>query len=184
MGITQQEARDGDQVRGQYAYVNPNGALVTMGYEAGPMGYTQTVDTQEGFVQVKNVAKNTQQSSSSSSSGGFNSNAATGFTSNAAGFSSNSASSNFNGFSSGSSSSQGVRGGQVSTTSTVSAIDENALINQIIAVLQPQISSAVNSAVRQQQQTVTRTVQRTTASGLRQVGGAVAGDRLTPLFGN
>merc|ERR1712098_226994 len=183
MGITQQEARDGDQVRGQYAYVNPNGALVTVNYEAGPMGYTQTVDTWEGFVQVKNVAKNTQQSSSSSS-GGFNSNAATGFTSNAAGFSSNSASSNFNGFSSGSSSSQGVRGGQVSTTSTVSAIDENALINQIIAVLQPQISSAVNSAVRQQQQTVTRTVQRTTAGGLRQVGGAVAGDRLTPLFGN
>merc|ERR1711929_65764 len=49
-------------------------------------------------------------------------------------------------------------------TTTTSGLDQEALIAQILAVLQPQISSAGNTAVRQQQSTTTtsfRTVGQT-----------------------
>nr|XP_040583497.1 larval cuticle protein A3A-like [Lepeophtheirus salmonis] len=45
--INQQEARDGDFVTGQYTYVDPNGALVTVTYEAGPEGYSESRDVQK-----------------------------------------------------------------------------------------------------------------------------------------
>merc|ERR1712180_261940 len=35
--ITQNEARDGDEVTGTYSYVDPNGDLITVNYQAGPM---------------------------------------------------------------------------------------------------------------------------------------------------
>merc|ERR1712115_623551 len=44
--ISQTENRDGDSLTGTYSYVNPDGALITVNYEAGPMGYTQTLDQQ------------------------------------------------------------------------------------------------------------------------------------------
>merc|ERR1712037_321895 len=51
--ISQNEQRDGDSVTGSYSYVDPNGDLITVNYEAGPMGYTATTDKQEGFVAIK-----------------------------------------------------------------------------------------------------------------------------------
>merc|ERR1711892_1207788 len=51
--ISQEEARDGDDLSGTYSYVDANGALVTVNYEAGAMGYSETRDLQEGFVQMK-----------------------------------------------------------------------------------------------------------------------------------
>merc|ERR1711862_987469 len=51
--ISQNEQRDGDNVQGSYSYVDPNGALITVNYEAGPMGYSATTDKQEGFVTVR-----------------------------------------------------------------------------------------------------------------------------------
>merc|ERR1711922_77710 len=57
-------------------------------------------------------------------------------------------------FGSGSAFGSNSSGQKVSTvTTTTSALDQEALIAQILAVLQPQISSAVNTAVRQQQST-------------------------------
>merc|ERR1712123_218448 len=50
--ITQSENRDGDTLTGMYSYVNPDGALITVNYEAGPMGYSQTLDQQDGFVSI------------------------------------------------------------------------------------------------------------------------------------
>merc|ERR1711983_432684 len=50
---TQTEERNGDEVNGKYSYVDPNGDLVTVNYQAGPMGYTATTDTKKGFVDVK-----------------------------------------------------------------------------------------------------------------------------------
>ncbi|CAB4054356.1 unnamed protein product [Lepeophtheirus salmonis] len=50
--INQQEARDGDFVTGQYTYVDPNGALVTVTYEAGPEGYSESRDVQKGFILI------------------------------------------------------------------------------------------------------------------------------------
>merc|ERR1712021_30883 len=51
--ISQEEARDGDNLSGTYSYVDADGALVTVTYKAGAMGYSETRDKQEGFVQMK-----------------------------------------------------------------------------------------------------------------------------------
>ena len=65
------ESRSGESVTGSYSYVDPNGALITVNYVAGPEGYSETRDVQENFVQirprpVKNVAV-----ASSPANGGF-----------------------------------------------------------------------------------------------------------------
>jgi len=122
--ISQSENRDGDTLTGMYSYVNPDGALITVNYEAGPMGYSQTLDQQDGFVSInpRPVKAAVATSSTSSASGSSSGSAFSGATSSAsnAGFSS-------------------------STSS--SSLDQSALIAQIISALQPQISSAVQSAI-------------------------------------
>merc|ERR1711881_646049 len=45
------------------------GALITVNYEAGPMGYTQTLDQQDGFVDIKPKPVKVATSSSSSTWG-------------------------------------------------------------------------------------------------------------------
>merc|ERR1712106_902364 len=116
--------RDGDTLTGMYSYVNPDGALITVNYEAGPMGYSQTLEQQDGYVYInpRPVKAAVATSSTSSASGSSSGSAFSGATSSAsnAGFSS-------------------------STSS--SSLDQSALIAQIIAALQPQISSAVLSAI-------------------------------------
>merc|ERR1711936_521285 len=118
--ISQSENRDGESLTGTYSYVNPTGALVTVNYEAGPDGFTQTVDQQEGFVTIR--AKPVRTTATAGS---------------------------------------GVRGrsGAVSrfsgSTSSSSSVDQSALIAQIIAALQPQISSAVQSAISSSRTTST-----------------------------
>merc|ERR1712128_199016 len=122
--ISQSENRDGDTLTGMYSYVNPDGALITVNYEAGPMGYSQTLDQQDGSVSInpRPVKAAVATSSTSSASGSSSGSAFSGATSTAsnAGFSSSSSS---------------------------SSLDQSALIAQIIAALQPQISSAVQSAI-------------------------------------
>merc|ERR1711887_198592 len=56
--ISQSEARDGETLTGTYSYVNPVGSLITVEYEAGPMGYTQTTSEQAGFVQIRSKSDN------------------------------------------------------------------------------------------------------------------------------
>merc|ERR1711881_433746 len=116
--ISQSEDRDGDSLTGTYSYVNPDGALITVNYEAGPMGYTQTSSEQDGFVDIKPKPVKVATSSSSSGSG-----------------------SRFSGATSVASNTG------VSTTSSSSSVDQSALIAQIIAALQPQINTAVQSAI-------------------------------------
>merc|ERR1740128_1318961 len=128
--ISQSENRDGDALTGTYSYVNPDGALITVNYEAGPMGYSQTLDQQDGFVSIRaQPAKASVATSSVSSASGSR-------------VTSSSSGSRF----SGASSSTGVASG-ISSTSSSSSLDQSALIAQIISALQPQISSAVQSAL-------------------------------------
>jgi len=55
--INHEENRDGNEVAGSYSYVDPNGALITVNYEAGAMGYNVIgTDKQEGFVQIRQQA--------------------------------------------------------------------------------------------------------------------------------
>merc|ERR1711962_603336 len=164
--ITQNEARDGDEVTGTYSYVDPNGDLITVNYQAGPMGYTQTLDKQVGAVQITAKPVRTQavsQAGNSGSSTSFNSGSSFGSQSGSSSFNSQSGSSSGSlsgssfgsqsgsSFGSQSGSSFGSQSGFSSTTSSSSGLDQSALIAQILSVLQPQISVAVNSAVAAQQ---------------------------------
>jgi len=105
--ISQQEQRDGDNLTGSYSYVDPNGSLVTVTYEAGAMGFSATSEKQDGFVSI-NSRKNKK---STSSAGPVRTRTSS------------------------------------SSSSSSSSLDQNALIAQIIATLQPQINSAVQSAL-------------------------------------
>jgi len=51
--ISHKEARDGENVEGTYNYIDPTGSLVTVNYQAGPMGYTETREVQDGAVQIE-----------------------------------------------------------------------------------------------------------------------------------
>merc|ERR1712018_51506 len=66
--IAQQESRDSDIVTGSYSYVDPLGSLITVNYEAGPMGYTETRSVQENFVQIRERPASSFSSSNSGSS--------------------------------------------------------------------------------------------------------------------
>merc|ERR1712117_580571 len=125
--ISQSEDRDGDSLTGTYSYVNPDGALITVNYEAGPMGYSQTSSEQAGFVEIKPQPVKAPSSSSSSASGSEVTTSSSGSR-----FSGATSTASNTGFSS---------------TSSSSSVDQSALIAQIISALQPQISSAVQSAI-------------------------------------
>merc|ERR1712226_727008 len=51
--IAHQEKRDGDDVTGEYSYVDPLGNLIKVVYTAGVMGYTETRTVQPNFVQIR-----------------------------------------------------------------------------------------------------------------------------------
>jgi len=52
--IAQTESRDGDAVNGEYSYVDANGALITVRYQANDQdGYTETREVQEDFIQIR-----------------------------------------------------------------------------------------------------------------------------------
>merc|ERR1712117_555187 len=125
--ISQSEDRNGDSLTGTYSYVNPDGALITVNYEAGPMGYSQTSSEQAGFVEIRPQPAKAPASSSSFASGSK--------------VTSSSSGSRFSGATS-TASNTGF-----SSTSSSSSVDQSALIAQIISALQPQISSAVQSAI-------------------------------------
>jgi len=125
--ISQSEDRDGDTLTGTYSYVNPDGALITVNYEAGPMGYSQTSSEQAGFVEIKPQPVKAPSSSSSFASGSKVTTSSSGSR-----FSGATSTASNTGFSS---------------TSSSSSVDQSALIAQIISALQPQISSAVQSAI-------------------------------------
>merc|ERR1711926_56190 len=127
--ISANENRDGNEVTGTYSYVDPNGDLVTVNYQAGPMGYTQTLDKQVGVVNI--VEKPVRNQVSGSQQSGFSS------------------SSSQTGSSFGSQSGSSF-GSQSGFSSSSSGLSQSALIAQILSVLEPQISVAVNNAVRQQ----------------------------------
>merc|ERR1739848_970862 len=169
--ITHNEARDGDDVTGVYSYVDPTGALVTVNYQAGAMGYSQTLEKQDGAVDVSTRKVTTKKAVAKQTSAPTGAIGATFGSSNSRTRTSSSSASNR-----GSSSSFG-------SSSSSSSIDEAALIRQIISALQPQISSAVNGVISNNRQTAVRTVASNTGFSSGASRASAAGDRLTPLFG-
>merc|ERR1712200_354626 len=105
--INQNDARDGDDVVGSYSFVDANGDLVTINYQAGAMGFTQSMDKTVGAVEMRaRPAKKTATSASVSASSAFNAGS-----SPSSGF--NSGSSTSNSFNSGSFSANGFNSGSV-----------------------------------------------------------------------
>jgi len=51
--IAMQESRDGEDVAGEYSYVDPLGNLITVTYTAGVMGYQESRSVQENFVKIR-----------------------------------------------------------------------------------------------------------------------------------
>merc|ERR1719394_1094195 len=114
--ISQNEARDGADVVGTYSYVDPNGDLITVNYQAGLDGYTQTLDKQVGAVEIRakpvRVGGSTATTSSQSSRG---------------------SSSSFGSSSRGSSRSFGSSSrGSTSFTTSSTGLNQSALIAQIL----------------------------------------------------
>ena len=66
--ISHEESRDGDDVTGVYSYIDPNGDLITVTYQAGAMGYTQQLDRQVGQVQIRSKSDRSGSSTSGSTS--------------------------------------------------------------------------------------------------------------------
>merc|ERR1712026_152946 len=133
--IAQQESRDSDIVTGSYGYVDPLGSLITVNYEAGPMGYTETRSVQENFVKITEKPASSFSSSNSGSSS-FSSNSG----SNSFSSGSSISSSNFDSsFSSGSSS--------LSSDQQSSSFSQDDLISSVVSQIQPLVSGAVNSAI-------------------------------------
>merc|ERR1712223_1160298 len=157
--IAQQETRDSDIVRGSYSYVDPLGSLITVNYEAGPMGYTETRNVQENFVQIK---ERPASSFSSSNSGSSSVSSSAGISSNSGSFSSGSSSnfgsssfsdsSNF-GANSVSDSSSSFGSNSFSGSSSLSAgqqsssFSQDDLISTVVEQIQPLVSGAVSSAI-------------------------------------
>ena len=108
---------------GSYSYVDPTGALITVRYTAGVMGYTETRERQDGYLEIRPSSSSSKTiTSSTSSSSGAGSNR----------FSSTS--------------SQGQQQ-LTTTTKKKKTVDQQALIAKIIAALQPQLSTIVDNSI-------------------------------------
>merc|ERR1719500_657027 len=109
--LAKQESRNGDDVTGTYNYVDSTGSLVTVNYQAGAEGYSETRDVEKGAVQLREIP------------GGWTGPLA------------------------------GVDDVETSVSSvsatknTNRGLSQSDLIAQILGALQPQISSAVQSAI-------------------------------------
>jgi len=117
--INHQESREGNDVTGSYNYVNPAGALVTVNYEAGVDGFSQTRDVEQGAVQMRNIpgawtgplAGVDEPKSIPATTSSVSNNRA------------------------------------VSSSSSSSQLSQEALISQILSTIQPKITSAVQGAL-------------------------------------
>eukprot|EP00091_Calanus_sinicus_P025204 TRINITY_DN9482_c0_g1_i6.p1 TRINITY_DN9482_c0_g1~~TRINITY_DN9482_c0_g1_i6.p1 ORF type:complete len:372 (-),score=108.42 TRINITY_DN9482_c0_g1_i6:14-1129(-) len=163
--ISHKEARNGENVEGSYNYIDATGALVTVDYQAGPMGYTETREVQEGAVQIdqRNIPQpwsgplagvSSTSSASSGSSASLSSSLSqseliaqilraiqpqiSSAVQSAVGSRNRASTSSFN------------AGGSSSNLQTASRRGFNSeanLISSVIGALQPQISGAVQSAI-------------------------------------
>merc|ERR1712059_218135 len=53
--ISKSEQRDGDELSGTYSFVDSTGSLITVNYNAGLDGYTESRSSEEGFVQMRAI---------------------------------------------------------------------------------------------------------------------------------
>jgi len=158
--MAHEEIRNGQNVEGKYNYVDANGALVTVTYQAGPEGYSETRDVQDGAVEMRNVYgawdgpyADTVPAGVSSTSGPVSQVATV------------------------------SAKGSLSSGSTSSSLSQSDIIAQVLAALQPQISGAVQSAISATSSTTSsfNSAQTNSVTGSRQTS-AVIGSRQANSF--
>merc|ERR1711972_723495 len=124
--IQQNEARDGNELTGTYSFVDPRGALITVNYEAGPMGYSETREEKLGFVEIRSKPAR--------------------------------------------------------VAPAPAKVDQAILIQRILAILQPQIGSAVSSAIEARKAEAARLEAERRAAA--EAAAAAANSNPTDIFGN
>merc|ERR1712106_1115430 len=139
--ISQEEARDGDDVSGSYSYVDADGALVTVNYEAGAMGYSETRDKQAGFVQMRAGLGRTQTVAVDNGA------AVTAARAQAAQATAAARRSESAIQEAARQESARLEASRLTASRQSSSINQNAIISQVISSLQPLITRAVEGAI-------------------------------------
>merc|ERR1711935_831248 len=139
--ISQEEARDGDNVSGSYSYVDADGALVTVNYEAGAMGYSETRDKQAGFVQMRARPVRTKTVAVDNSA------AVTAARAQAAKAAAAARRSESARQEAARQESARLEASRLTASRQSSSINQNAIISQVISSLQPLITRAVEGAI-------------------------------------
>jgi len=142
--ISQEEARDGDDVSGSYSYVDADGALVTVNYEAGAMGYSETRDKQAGFVQMRARPVRTQTVAVDNSAIVTAAKAQAAQATQAAAAARRSESVRQE---AARQESAKLEASRLTASRQSSSINQNAIISQVISSLQPLITRAVEGAI-------------------------------------
>merc|ERR1719145_310970 len=161
--MAHEEIRNGQNVEGKYNYVDANGALVTVTYQAGPEGYSETRDVQDGAVEMRNVYGAWDGPYADTVPAGVS--ATSGPVSQVATVSAK---------------------GSLSSGRTSSSLSQSDIIAQVLAALQPQISGAVQSAISATSSTTSsgssfNSAQTNSVTGSRQTS-AVVGSRQANSF--
>merc|ERR1711935_15370 len=134
--ISRDEAREVDKLSGTYSYVDADGALVTVNYEAGAMGYSETRDKQEGFVQMRVRPVRTQTMAVENSAAGTAARAQAAQAVQAA-----------RRLESARQEATRLEASRLTASRQSSSINQNAIISQVISSLQPLITRAVEGAI-------------------------------------
>merc|ERR1719341_803454 len=170
--MAHEESRNGESVEGKYNYVDATGALVTVTYQAGPEGYTENREVQDGAVEMRTTY--------GAWDGPFADTVPAGVSSTAANVAQTATIS--------------TRGSSSSSQSS-SAVSQSDLIAQILSAVQPQINSAVQSALSSSSRSVSsssagassgssfKSAQTNSVVGSRQ-SSAIAGQSQTALISN
>merc|ERR1711892_77560 len=142
--IPQEEARDGDEVSGFYSYVDADGALATVNYKAGAMGYSETRDKQAGFVQMRARPVRTQTVVVDNSAAVTAARAQAAQAAQAAAAARRSESTRQEAERQ---EAARLEASQLTASRQSSSINQNAIISQVISSLQPLITRAVEGAI-------------------------------------
>merc|ERR1711915_874644 len=160
--MAHEETRNGQNVEGKYNYVDANGALVTVTYQAGPEGYSETRDVQDGAVEMRNVYE--------AWDGPYADIVPAGVSSTSGAVSQVSTVS--------------ARGSSSSERAS-SSLSQSDIIAQVLAALQPQISGAVQSAISSTTSTGSsfNSAQRNSVTGSRQTNSVVGSLKTSSVSG-
>merc|ERR1711935_74367 len=142
--ISQEEARDGDDVSGSYSYVDADGVLVTVNYKAGAMGYSETRDKQAGFVQMRARPVRTQTVAVDNRAAVTAARAQAAQAAQAAAAARISESARQE---AARQESARLEASRLTASRQSSSINQNAIISQVISSLQPLITRAVEGAI-------------------------------------